>query len=313
MRVEHNATHQAEEMIRDYNNVVSLTKRKFVKITVVALSLAFTYAMRSNIFVLYAQTFDNSTHIYIAVTVYASYLMTGIASFIFGNIGDKWRFDYLLVVATLLDVITFYIEATTTSFYALCLAYGLGGQPLNAIVISMISKLLPIDNAKQIFGIWIQFYTLGVITGPIAGGIISHFFSYHTVFYVSAIIASILSIYVFIFLRNFEYKIITQQSDLRSYYNYFNSMYIDGNVPSLIQHLFNKNKLFPVCRGHNHNNHNHTYHTAYNPRYHSNVNHSSFDSLQHDSQTNAVGCGRWFFLFVLFVIEGCCFGGENAI
>ena len=156
------ASSKHEEILRE-------TRQFFFKILYIVLSFALTYSMRTNIFILYARTFYNDTAV-ISVIVYLSYCMSAISSLLFGIIGDRWRFDYLLIIAAIFDVITFFVEATTTYFVVLAIAYAIGGQPFQAIGQSWKIKCLPTYYAQQFKTQLLSLYTLGYIVGPILGG-----------------------------------------------------------------------------------------------------------------------------------------------
>jgi len=51
-----------------------------------------------------------------------SLIVSGLISCLFGTIADCWKFDYLLIIVSTFDVITFFMEAKTTSFITLAIA-----------------------------------------------------------------------------------------------------------------------------------------------------------------------------------------------
>ena len=55
-------------------------------------------------------------------------------SLVAGLLSDYWRFDNLICIVALLDVITFWIQATTISFTTLAIVYIIGSQPILTIL-----------------------------------------------------------------------------------------------------------------------------------------------------------------------------------
>ena len=73
-----------------------------------------TYSMRCNLLILYAKTFHDNIAV-ISIAVYLSYISSAISSLGYGIIDDRWRIDYLLIIASILDVIAYWMEATAHS------------------------------------------------------------------------------------------------------------------------------------------------------------------------------------------------------
>ena len=225
----------------------------------VVVSYAVTKAMRFNIFVLYARDFYDDTAL-ISVFVYLNYVFCAIFSLIFGVAGNQWRFDVLIFIATLMDVITFWLEATTNNFWVLVIAYAVGGQPFLGIGLAWNIKMLPTYDNKQFRTRVSQSYYIGVITGPIIGGILSSVFSYRFVFYGAAVISIILTMLVVKWFWNIESKILEMQMEMTPIYNM-----IDDNPPMDISEVntpkwaVSDHHRFPIClkngiRNGNHNN-----------------------------------------------------------
>ena len=99
----------------------------------------------------------------IAIVAYCSFVGSAISSLINGFVGDYWYFDHLLIIASMLDVLTFWIEATTDKFYILAIAYVLGGQPMNALIFGYSTKMLPKYHSKRFQASWKQLYTFGYL------------------------------------------------------------------------------------------------------------------------------------------------------
>ena len=204
--------------ISEYNNSLLKSKGIMNHLVVCAFSLSFAFAMRNNILVLYARTLDNyenDTHI--GISVYLGYLGFAFFSCLFGVLGDKWRFDYLLLIASIIDVITFFIESISINFYVFSIAYIIGGQPMQSILIGFINKMLPIYNIKEAQMLLVQFYWFGYAVGPIFGGIIAYFIGYRAVFYISSGMGAVLLIYLtfyIIILGNSQTKLTHMQMDL---------------------------------------------------------------------------------------------------
>ena len=132
--------------------------------------------------------------------------------------GDRWRFDYLLCIAALLDVVTFWIEATAKDFWTLAMAFIIGGQTMQAIVFGYCLQTLPLYYVQQYQLKFIQFYLIGALIGPATGGILSHFFSFRLVFYIAAMLASILFIFCMIRIRGTRDIIFAKQLEFESLY-----------------------------------------------------------------------------------------------
>ena len=69
----------------------------------------------------------------ISFFIYFSYFVNAIACISFGIIGDCWKFDSLLIIATFLDVVCFGIEANAVNIWMLGIAYTIGAQPFEVI------------------------------------------------------------------------------------------------------------------------------------------------------------------------------------
>lgn len=202
--------------VDEHSKILSDSSNVLNRVIICAISLAFTFSIRQNIVVLYARTLNgyiNYTNV--SIIVFLNYIFSALTSFSFGIIGDKWRFDYLLIIAALSDVITFFVEATATQYYQLAIAYVVGDQPGQSILVGYINKMLPIYDAKSVNITFQTYWIVGFVLGPVCGGIIAYFTSYRTVFYVSAIIASILLIYSLVFVLNSQTQIVSSQLALK--------------------------------------------------------------------------------------------------
>ena len=193
----------------------------FNKIKFVPLILVCQYALRGSLFVLYLRTFTKNDGL-IAVIVDCGYIGAAFASVFYGYICDKYgKHDYLLIAATLFDVITFFIDATTESLLILAISVSIGTQPANVIYNSWTVKYLPVSNATQIGASISQYGIIGFILGPIFGGIIVHLASLRAAFYFSAILQVLLFIYCLIFFgKSSEKKLqLAQNLIVKSVYN----------------------------------------------------------------------------------------------
>ena len=188
------------------------------KVVWVIFSFWITYSMRCNLLILYAKTFyDNIAAI--SIVVYLSYISSAISSLGYGIIGDRWRIDYLLIIASILDVITYWMEATAPVFLVLAIGYSIGGQPFTAIACSFNLKLIPTYYAQQIRGKLLQVYAVSTILGPVFGGIIANFYGYRTVFYLSAIISVVSFVYTSISFYNVEEALLKEQLTMKQHYS----------------------------------------------------------------------------------------------
>lgn len=179
-----------------HGDVVHFVSSTFTRVLYIGVSCSLTYTLRTNLFVLYCKTFnDYGSSLYIGIAIYCSYVVSAIMSLTFGIIGDRFRFDILLLMAGVLDVLTFFMEAKASNFVILAVAYAIGGQPFEAIVHGWNIKMQPLFYAQKFQARFLQCYTLGYLAGPVLGGIIAYFFSYRTVFYVSAVLGAVLLVY----------------------------------------------------------------------------------------------------------------------
>ena len=204
--------------IMEYNNSLLKSKEIMNHLVVCAFSLSFAFAMRNNILVLYARTLNNyENDKQIGISVYFGYLGFSFFSCLFGLLGDKWRFDHLLLIAAIIDVITFSIESISINFYIFSIAYIIGGQPMQSILIGFINKMLPIYDIKGAQMLLVQFYWLGYAVGPTFGGIIAYFIGYRAVFYITSGMGAVLLIYLTLYiviLGNSQTKLTNMQIDL---------------------------------------------------------------------------------------------------
>lgn len=165
---------KSNDVVQEANNqhemILNDVESLFVKVFYVVVSFSTTYAMRTNIIVLYAREFYDDTAL-ISVFIYMSYIVSAVMSLLIGMVGNKWRFDALIIMAAISDVITFWIEATASNFWVLVIAYGIGGQPFIAIGLSWNLKMFPTYHAKQFRALLSQCYYAGIIIGPIIGGL----------------------------------------------------------------------------------------------------------------------------------------------
>ena len=219
-------------------------------------SFGVTYSMRSNLVILYAETFYKKTSV-ISIMIYSSYISSAISCIGYGIVGDQWRIDYLMIIASIFDVITFWLEATASGFIVLAICYSIGGQPFSVIGYSFNLKLLPSYHAQQIRGKMLQVMATAEILGPILGGIISYFYSYRTVFYCSAIISVCLLVYTSIVFSNVEKKILNEQLTMKQVYTsddidmykhkYNYNLRMIDKMEDKFKWIISNDYRFPVC------------------------------------------------------------------
>ena len=161
------------EKIAKHDELLTRTRDLTSKLLFIVFSFSFTYGLRGSIIVLFLKEFYDDTSI-CAVVVFASYISSGIMSQLFGYIGNRnvYFLDKLLMIAAAMDVITFTLEATTTTFIQIGIAYSIGGQPFTALYQTFANKLLPTFYVK-LFQIQIVVgYKIGKTVSPLIGGII---------------------------------------------------------------------------------------------------------------------------------------------
>ena len=238
---------------RDHEKISKKSQEMLTKVVWVMFSFWITYSMRSNLVILYAETFYDNTSV-ISIFVYLSYISSAISSSIYGIVSDRWRVDYLLIIASIFDVLTFWLEATAPNFLVLGIAYSIGGQPFQAIAYAFNIKLIPTHYAQQIRGKMLQVSSVAAIIGPILGGIISYFYSYRTVFYCSAIISVCLFLYSLAVFYNVEESLINDQLTMKQSYidNDINMYrYTEDTVDEMEEKhkwIISKDYRFPVCK-----------------------------------------------------------------
>ena len=211
-----------EDFIAKHEQVLSYTVSTFNRIRIVAFLFGIDYSLRMNIFVSYAQSLDNNVSTSaIGMVIYFTYFVSGLFSLINGFVADSWRFDYLFLFATLLDVITFWFEATANSFKMLAIAYIIGGQTIQTIVYGYSSKFLPVINCKVFQSDWMQLYAIGQLIGPVLGGFVAGFTTYRAVFYTSAITSVVLFVFGVLTVGGSHKKMLQEQTSLVPYYRHF--------------------------------------------------------------------------------------------
>ena len=208
-----------------------------------ALSFSFTYMMRASIFVLYAREISNDTasNTIISIIVYLSYICSSIMCVAFGVIGDDWQFDHLFVIAAISDVITFLIEASAVDFTMLAVPYVVGGQPIQAIIVGYIHTFVSTADGKQLQLKYGQLYTVGLTFGVAFGGILAYYISYRAVFYCAFIMATLLTIHVFIFVANTQSKLKNIQIDLVNKFNI-------NNIDKKCLDMLGSDHILPICK-----------------------------------------------------------------
>lgn len=239
--------------IDEHEIILQESQNLMSKLIFVSFSFAFTYALRTSIFVLYCRTFSgNITTFKISMVVCGSYLTSAITCVLFGFIGDRWRFDYLLVIAALLDVLTFWIEATTESFVVLSVVYALGGQPFQSIYRSWTIKSLPMYDSKKLLLKIDQVFAIGYLGGPVIGGIIAYYTSYRAVFYAAATFGTLLCVYVCFYFFNTQEKLNQRQLTMGPVYES-----VDRGVPANGKNwVLSKDYRFPIAMKDNGENEN---------------------------------------------------------
>ena len=232
----------------EHEKISQKSQKLLTRAVWVLLSFWITYSMRSNLIILYAETFYNNTAV-ISGIVYLSYVSAAISCLIYGIVADKWRVDYLLIIASIFDVITFWMEATAPIFIVLAIAYSIGGQPFSVIALSFNLKLIPTYYAQQIRGKMLQMYAVSSIIGPVIGGIICYFYDYRTVFYCSATISIFLFVYTIIFFFNVEKALLNEQLAMKEHYdkvaNWINTH--NNKIEDKYKWIISRDYRFPVC------------------------------------------------------------------
>ena len=286
------------QLIEEHSMIQATTKKIMGRLAFCGGCLSLAFQMRANIFALYARTmdgYDNNDHI--AIAIYLNYVVSGIFCLLFGFLGDAWRFDYLLVVANMIDVCTFFIEATATRFIVLAVAYIIGGQAMQSIVYGYMCKILPIYDSKQLQMRFILFYAVGYIIGPVTGGIIAYFTSYRIVFYVSACIATVLLIYTCIFFANTQTELVSMQIE-------FKDKLQSSGVLIDVFNAIGSDHIMPYCN----------ININVNSNIKSNFKNQDKTVASDDEhvQVDDISRYRWFLIVLFTIIHGISFGGEAS-
>ena len=212
---------QSQEIQR-HDEVKAYINKIFMRQLYVYMSYCVTFYSRTNIFVLFCETLDgykNDDTWLLGLFVYLSYVSSALMSIGFGSIGDRWRFDYLLLIAALFDIITFWIEATAKNVYTIGIAYAVGGQPFVAIIASWNLKVNQLYYAKQFVSTMHIIATVGSLLGACLGSILASYFNYRLVFYIAACLACVQFFYCLIFFWDCQTTITQQTSLLKQYYD----------------------------------------------------------------------------------------------
>lgn len=106
--------HKLVLLANRHEQILKESLMRSMTMTKVAFLLSFVHFLRSSIIVLYLKKFDDNDA-KIGVVILSSYIVDGIVSLLFGIIGDKWRFDNLLIIAGFLDVVTFCMSCVLTA------------------------------------------------------------------------------------------------------------------------------------------------------------------------------------------------------
>ena len=230
-----------DTVVTEHKQILSEVNGLFNRVLYIVFVCAVTYCMRGSIFILYARHFYDNTST-ISIFIYLSYISSGIVSLSVGFIGNKWRFDILLIIGTILDVITFGMEATAVNFYMLVVAYAVGAQPFQTLMQSWILNMYPTYYAKIYRTKIIQYLIIGGLLGTIIGGVIADYFSLQSVFYVSWIMSMVLLVVSFS-IYNKEKTIQKKQLTMIDYYNMANNSKTHLNDYENIENEGNKDNI----------------------------------------------------------------------
>lgn len=210
---------EIKEVIEKQKNILKSTLSCMNALIRTCVVVNFCYGIRSSLFVLYARTFGVDDHI-ISITIYLNYLVEGITSIISGYIGNYWRYDFIIIIFALCDVLTFWMEALCTNYGTLAVAFIFGEQPISGLIFGAIGKLLPIYNAKQVTNTFLQYVGIFLVFGIATGGIVAYFINYRTAYIIAATIASCDCVYICLLLKftGTQYEHTQNQLTMKPYY-----------------------------------------------------------------------------------------------
>ena len=241
-----------------HSKMVNLMKDKFLKIAMVGVYFQCITFLKYNVLILYMRTFYSNTFI-ISIVIGFGTLSNGVFGLIFGYIGDSWkRFDHLIVICCIIDVICYSFQAFAPSFLIFSIFYILGTMPLVTIVNGYVTYMLPIYNAKNVIGITYQLSTIFILISPIIGALIGYYISYQMTFCLVSILSFLCLIYCLFIIFNKQNDLeLMQLSMIDTHYKHYNLS--NDNINNInnneelkldsknIQWLYDKEFRFPLC------------------------------------------------------------------
>ena len=218
------------------------------------------FKMRSTLFVLYALEFTSNQNL-VSLIVGADWIFNGVFALIILYITDIWRYDYMIIICASISVVTCFFESSAWSFTVLAIAWSLSDQPTQSMFCAYICHILPVNLSKQYVSFLYQSSQIAYAVSPVLGGIIVHYSSYRTAFWVAfglAIICLIICLYMFI--RLDQSRLQEKQLLLQTFYQRYNAIINRtsrdgiakdyGSIDKNIRWKFSNDFRFPVVLSH---------------------------------------------------------------
>lgn len=211
----------AEKNALKYDKILGKTKTQLNHIIFTTMAYGIMKSCRSSIYVLYAKS-DMSTHLsdseiesILSVGFLIEAFWHGIVCIIYGVLSNTYGYDKLLFIQWLMHTIGVFLEAWTDSIYIFIIGTIISETAFYFIGVAYISWLAPHSTTTQYLAYFVLFYMIATLLGPFMAGIVSHFYSYRTAYYIAFIISVVSTIHCAIFMLNQQTKM--EQIQLKAF------------------------------------------------------------------------------------------------
>ncbi|MBD1574908.1 MFS transporter [Vibrio sp. S11_S32] len=151
-----------------------------------------------------------------AAWIAIGYLLANAASVpIYGWLGDRYGRRNVLISALVVFSIGSVIAALASSMTVLIIArviQGIGGGGLMSLSQALIGELIPPRQRARFQGYFSSLFTLASVCGPVAGGLVVHYFTWHWLFWANLPIAAF-AIYRLMSLKTTELPVKSRSID----------------------------------------------------------------------------------------------------
>uniref|UniRef100_A0A7C4X8B8 MFS transporter n=1 Tax=candidate division WOR-3 bacterium TaxID=2052148 RepID=A0A7C4X8B8_UNCW3 len=121
-----------------------------------------------------------------------------------GRISDIWgRRRIFLLGIIVYTLASFFIGLTkeTTFFISWRIFQGIGGAMLFSTSVAILTSVFPVQERGRALGINVAGVYLGLSVGPFLGGILTHYFTWRSIFYLNALLGVLIFLFVIIMLK----------------------------------------------------------------------------------------------------------------